>query len=164
MNKKTSTVIFFAVLSAIVCIGIGIAFKDKLGDKLAPIALMMIGAAGLAVSISALISDKRRRNRCTLIVSAECVGVSQSRDSDGITVYAPKWRYTVNGEEFTVQENVFTNVAFNIGDRKDILANPAEPRVIYTPNAVRTTAPTVIGAVCAAVFIIGTVLLLRLLR
>lgn len=112
--------------------------------------------AGIGITIFDVLFRKRKRERCSLLVAAECVDVEKMCYEQD-TVYAPTWKYTINGLEYIIRENSYTSRKIDIGAKKDIYVNPDNPREIFRENKPAAVGSAVVGigiAVISAVVLI----------
>lgn len=101
--------------------------------------LAMISAAFFIAGILMLVMPFVKRHFllkvCTLPIMATCIDLDLRLSSNRRSrshVYAPKWKYTVNGKEYEHQENSYTNMNVpKIGSEYEILVNPYDPDQIY---------------------------------
>ena len=81
--------------------------------------------------------DKRyySKKRCTEIVDAEIVGISEHRDSDGSTTYSPVYGYTYEGVEYKRTTGLSTgHCSLSVGEHVEILVDPSDPTRFRNPK------------------------------
>lgn len=116
--------------------------------------------AGIGITVFDVLFRKRKRERCSLHVDAECVDVEEMCYEQN-NVYSPTWKYTVNGSEYIIRENSYTSRKIDIGAKKDIYVNPDNPREIFRENKSAAVGSAVVGlgiAVISAVALIVTLI------
>ena len=100
------------------------------------IILIIIGfpCASLFVGINSMIKDIIAKKRCTEIVDAEVVGISEYRHRGSLT-YSPVYGYTYEGVEYKRTTGLFTNhCSLSVGDHVDILVDPSDPTRFRSPK------------------------------
>ncbi len=150
---------FRMVVPYIVClIGLGICiaslfyiFRDSLftADKITEITAwikkngayllgdVIFGSAAVFFLIWILIADIIKRNLYNRAVYAECKDVlefsSSNRDGMGSTkTYKPVFEYTVDGETYTVEDEISTNFEkISVGDCCELKIDPKNPEKFY---------------------------------
>ena len=119
----------------------------------------VIGAASMLIGLGALvlplISDKMKRDRCTLSVEAKCVEVL-SRVSSGSSrgrrhrhrVYAPVWEYWCDGRQIRKAESTYSNISVpQVGSTAELKVNPDDPEDLYRRNSAAKFLTALIGAI-----------------
>ena len=91
--------------------------------------------AFLFVGIYYMIKDIIAKKRCTEIVDAEIVGISEHRDSEGSTMYSPVYGYTYEGVEYKRTTDLSKgHCSLSVGDHVEILVDPSDPTRFRSPK------------------------------
>lgn len=88
-------------------------------------AMFIVGGALFAfIGYRNLISTRKKRAEWVAF-EGTVIDFSEKEDDDGETLYAPIYRYTVDGKEYTATSKLASRPpAFNVGDPITILVNP----------------------------------------
>lgn len=126
------------------------------GSIIIPSVLIIVG---ITVTVLDTLFRKRKRERCSLLVDAECVDVEKTYYEQN-TVYAPIWKYTVNGQEYIIREISYTSRKIDIGEKKDIYINPDNPQEIFRESKRAAVGAAVVGLGIAFISVIVLIVIL----
>lgn len=128
---------------------VDLVHKSKTGETILTqsfiILLVSIGffIAGLLIAIMPFMKKFFMLRKCTLPVIARCISIDKTRmhrithrrgpgHSRSVTVYSPKWQYTINGVVYERQESTYSNISVpGVGEDHEIFVNPSNPYEIY---------------------------------
>jgi hypothetical protein len=91
--------------------------------------LMFVGIGGLFTLLGHSNLKSIRKNRATwLSIQGAVVDLVERTGSKGKTLYAPVYRYTVSGAEYTATSNTAsTPPGYKVGDPIKLVVNPEKP-------------------------------------
>ena len=99
---------------------------------------LLLGLAFLAVGIYLLVTDVKKRKKCTVLTEASLVEV-RSRTSRGRKNYTPVYEFTAAGRHIRGDGDVLSSRSrkkFQIGDSVDIVYNPDNPEEFRVPGKI----------------------------
>ena len=101
--------------------------------------LVFAGVFG-GVGIWVAVSNKRKKERCTVRVDATVIENKPRRPRSrsghrSRTTYSPVFEYVYNGITHTAETNYSSNPpTFHVGDMTDVYIDPESPNTIYVPK------------------------------
>lgn len=160
LNLRTAPILIMCIVGALM-VGIPARFllAEKYPDKFpqltdAEIMNMLAGGImalfGICVMLFPLLSAFHKKRFCTEPVMAKCVDVIVSKVKlDKRTAYdrCPVWEFDFDGQTYRVTESSFSDHEnVGLGDIKEILINPLNPKEVYRKLKRSITAVIIFGS------------------
>lgn len=108
--------------------------KSNLSQNLFLILFMLVGLALLGAGIYNTV-DRNKKMNTYETVRGRIVDYKEREGENG-TVYGAVYAYTVDGQEYIIYDDVFSNKFPQIGERVQIMYDPADPENAFSKNGV----------------------------
>lgn len=138
INKKNFYILIFPIVGAGIMIFSGGYMWGNEYIKahimaLIPAAIVSVFIlAGIALIAVTFLTNLSNKTRCTESVTAVCINLNRTYDSDSGSVYAPVYKYYYGGEEHIVAQDFYTNIDVpKIDSEVELYINPENPEEFY---------------------------------
>ncbi len=155
--KHTPTLIFPIIGLGAISYGLINQFgsedlKSKSYSVLPYIFIILFVVIGVGLIIGGLYNSFYLKLVCREYVSAECVDVLKTTNSDGGEVWCPVYSYYYNGQYYKSSNDIYTNGTYpSLGQNYELYINSKNPMQFYEPHK---SVGTGIGMILMGVFII----------
>lgn len=160
INLRTAPILILCVVGALTAgIPAWLLLAERYPDKFPQltdeqsmniIAGGVMALSGICVMLFPLLSALHKKRYCTEPVMAKCVDIIVSKVKlDKRTVYerCPVWEFDFGGETYKVTESSFSDHGnVELGDIKEILINPLDPKEVYRKLKRSITAVIIFGS------------------
>ncbi len=88
--------------------------------------------AGIAIISVTFLTNLSQKTHCTESVTAVCINLNRTHDSDSGSSYAPVYKYYYGGEEYISAQDFYTNIDVpKIDSEVELYINPENPGEFY---------------------------------